>query len=92
MNITKLIRDFSTGLQMENCEIPVAIHIGERTARALQEELHMMIKYTPEHKRTFPPNEMMFNGIMLIAPKDFDFGWTTNVSTKEEWLYPDKKS
>ncbi len=72
MDKAKIIREFCMELQSEGYERPVAIEVGWDYASALRDELSALVKYA-DHQ-SYHPNECLYNGVLLIAPRNFHWG------------------
>lgn len=71
MSVQTLIRQFKMALQRHKFESPICIEVGEETARALNDECRMVLKYSFKNK--LKSNEMMLWGIRIVAPRTFVF-------------------
>lgn len=63
---------FFLELQKQGYEKPVAIEIGREEAEDMKSELLMMRKYS-DSRSTLARNEMLYNGVLFVAPKNFSF-------------------
>jgi hypothetical protein len=68
-NIAGVIRSFCRELETLSVGKPVAIHVTEKIARELQEEISPTLKYAS--LQNFRHNEMLLNGVLLVAPLNF---------------------
>lgn len=72
MSKSELIVNFCNALQTEGFQKPVAIEICHDFAEELRSELSIMVKYA--NRQSYAPNECLYNGVLIIAPKNFHWG------------------
>lgn len=82
MSIVKSIRALKHDFELLGVEAPVMVEVGEKTAKTLNEEVQILLKYSEPN--TLRPNEAMLYGVLIVAPRNFVF--TRETPTKEEWL------
>lgn len=82
MTVMEILRKASYMLQVQALESPLLIEIGENTARRLNEEMRLILKYGSD-RNAFAHNEAMIYGIKIVAPSNFTF--TREIPSKEEW-------
>jgi len=82
MTFCKALRLFQKHLLEQNCEIPVAIELSEHTARILQKEVGLWVRYTDTQE--YPKNVMMLYGTEIHAPIDFKWRPKTTPGHQEK--------
>ena len=80
--ITSILREINKLFLIEGYKPPVSIEIGEDAARALDQEVHMMLKYSADEP-SFPHNMCTVGGVLIVAPKNFAF--TKTKASREDW-------